>query len=253
VQSEPKSPSPKRLLASIHDVSPYFESDIDRLVDRLQRLLGTPRFAMLVVPNYWGRAHLAEAPAFRARLRRWSDQGVEMILHGWSHHDELRHETAVAAFKARHLTAREGEFLGLSRAEAKRRLEEGRALLEDAIGRPVTGFVAPAWLYGLGARRALKQAGFAFAEDHFRVWRPADDAVLCKGPVVTWASRSPMRQASSLAFAALAQHALKPLQTVRVAVHPGDAYVPAILKSIDRTIGALARGRSLAAYAELAA
>ena len=222
-------------------------------MDRLQALLGAPRFAMLVVPDYWGRAHLAEAPAFRARLRRWADQGVEMILHGWSHRDDLRHDSGAAAFKARHLTAGEGEFLGLSRAEAKRRLEGGRALLEDAIGRPVLGFIAPAWLYGLGARRALRQVGFAFAEDHFRVWRPADDAVLCRGPVVTWASRSAARQASSLAFAALARQALKPLQTVRVAVHPGDARVPAILASVDRTLGALARGRRLAAYAELAA
>jgi hypothetical protein len=134
-----------------------------------------------------------------------------------------------------------------------RRLRDGRALLEYAIGKPVTGFVAPAWLYGDGARLALRQSGFAFAEDHFRVWRPADNAVLCRGPVITWASRSRARQASSLAFAALARHALSPLQTVRVAVHPGDAGAPAILASIDRTIGALARGRSLAAYAELAA
>ncbi len=253
MESKSVPESRKRLLASIHDVSPCFESEVDRLVERLEALLGAPRFAMLVVPDYWGRAHLGRAPAFRARLRRWSDQGVEMLLHGWSHRDDARHETAGAAFKARHLTAGEGEFLGLSRLEARRRLQDGRALLEDAIGRPVIGFVAPAWLYGLGARRAVKQAGFAFAEDHFRVWRPADGAVLCRGPVVTWASRSPARQASSLAFAALARHGLRPLPTVRVAVHPGDADVPAILKSIDRTIGALARGRSLATYAGLGA
>jgi predicted deacetylase len=241
------------LLASIHDVSPCFESEVDRLADRLQALLGMPRFAMLVVPDYWNRAHLGDAPAFRARLRRWSDQGVEMLLHGWSHRDDSRHDNAAAAFKARHLTAGEGEFLGLSCHEAMRRLRDGRALLEDAIGKPVTGFVAPAWLYGEGARLALRQSGFAFAEDHFRVWRPADNALLCRGPVVTWASRSRARQASSLVFAALARHALAPLPIVRVAVHPGDAGVPAILASIDRTIGALSRGRGLAAYAELAA
>ena len=249
----PVSTSPKRLLASIHDVSPCFEGEVDCLADRLEGLLGAPRFAMLVVPNYWGRAPLAAAPRFCARLRRWSDRGVEMLLHGWSHHDDTRHDTAGAAFRARYLTAGEGEFLGLSCPEATRRMWEGRALLEDVIGRPVAGFVAPAWLYGLGARRALGQVGFAFAEDHFRVWRPADDAVLCQGPVITWASRSRARRASSLAFAALARHALKPLPTVRIAVHPGDASVPAILTSVDRTIGALARGRHLASYAELAA
>jgi hypothetical protein len=102
------------LLASIHDVSPHFESAIDQLADRLQRLLGAPRFAMLVVPDYWGQAPLAAAPAFRARLRRWSDQGVEMLLHGWSHRDDSHHDNAAAVFKARHLTAGEGEFLGRS-------------------------------------------------------------------------------------------------------------------------------------------
>lgn len=253
MESAPVPSSRKRLLASIHDVSPHFESAIDRLADRLQALLGAPRFAMLVVPDYWGRAPLASAPAFRARLRHWADQGVEMILHGWSHHDDARHQSAAAAFKARHLTAGEGEFLGLSYDVASRRMRNGRALLEDAIGRPVTGFVAPAWLYGPGALLALRDVGFAFAEDHFRVWRPADDEILCRGPVVTWASRSRARQASSLAFAALARQALKPLPTVRVAVHPGDAAVPAILSSVDRTIGTLARGRDLASYAELAA
>ena len=42
--------SRKLLLASIHDVSPRFESEIDRLADRFETLLGAPRFAMLVVP-----------------------------------------------------------------------------------------------------------------------------------------------------------------------------------------------------------
>ena len=244
--------SQRLLLASIHDVSPRFESEVDQLADLLHSHVGD-RLAMLVVPNHWGGAPIIAGSPFASRLRGWAERGLEMFLHGFFHRDEQRQLNAADSFRARHLTAGEGEFLGLSCPEARRRMEDGRALLEDAIGRPVTGFVAPAWLYGVGARRALKQAGFAFAEDHFRVWRPADDAVLCRGPVVTWASRSAARQASSLAFAALARQALKPLQTVRVAVHPGDARVPAILASVDRTFGALARGRRLATYAELAA
>ncbi len=130
-------------------------------------------------------------------------------------------------------------------------MRDGRALLEDILGRPVGGFVAPAWLYGDGARCALRDAGFAFAEDHFRVWRPSDDEILCHGPVVTWASRSRARQASSLGFAALARLVLAPLPVARVAVHPGDAGVSAILASIDRTIAALKRGRRVARYSDL--
>lgn len=242
---------PRLLLASIHDVSPRFESEIDHLADRLEGLLGAPRFAMLVVPDHWGSAPLSGAPAFRTKLRRWSDRGIEMLLHGWSHRDDSRHQGRLAAFKARHFTAGEGEFLGLDRARALGLLCEGRALLEDILGRPVTGFVAPAWLYGDGARRALRDAGFAFAEDHFRVWRPSDDEILCHGPVVAWASRSRPRQASSIAFAALARVALRPLPVVRVAVHPGDAAVRRLLGSIDRTVGAFRAGRRVAQYADL--
>jgi predicted deacetylase len=243
--------SRKLLLASIHDVGPLFESEIDRLADRFEGLLGAPRFAMLVVPDYWGRAPLSGAPAFRAKLRRWSERGVEMLLHGWHHHDDIRHQGRLAAFRARHFTAGEGEFLGLGQAEALRRMCDGRCLLEDILGTRVTGFVAPAWLYGDGALSALRDAGFAFAEDHFRVWRPSDDEVLCRGPVVTWASRSQARQASSVAFAALARLTMKSLRVVRVAVHPGDAHVPRLLASIDRTVAALQTGRRAAQYADL--
>ena len=115
------------LLASIHDVGPRFESEVDRLVDQLEAHVGRGRFAMLVVPDHWGEAPLANAPAFAARLRRWAESGVEMFLHGWSHRDDSAHDNRAAAWKAKHITAGEGEFLGLDRAEATRRLRAGRA------------------------------------------------------------------------------------------------------------------------------
>ncbi|MBO0750451.1 MAG: DUF2334 domain-containing protein, partial [Porphyrobacter sp.] len=140
----------KRLLVSIHDVGPAFKSEIGQLADRLGAHLGGHRFAMLVVPDHWGMHPLAGDRAFGARLRRWADQGVEMFLHGWFHRDTAAH-AGLAGFKARHMTAGEGEFLGLSAAEAGSRMAQGKALVEDVIGRPVAGFVAPAWLYGPGA------------------------------------------------------------------------------------------------------
>lgn len=240
----------KRLLASIHDVGPRFESEVDRLADLMAGVLGGPRFAMLVVPDHWGLAPLGEAPAFRARLRAWADQGVEMFVHGWYHKDMAEH-AGLASFKARHMTAGEGEFLGLSQVEAARRMADGKALIEDAIGRPAAGFIAPAWLYGEGAMAALREGGFALAEDHMRVWHPATGATLAWGPVVTWASRSRTRQLSSLAVAALARNTFHALDVVRVATHPGDTGVPALLDSIRRTLGAFARRREAGRYAGL--
>lgn len=208
---------------------------------------------MLVVPDHWGEAPLLRAPAFQARLRRWADRGVEMFVHGWSHRDDSAHISGIARFKARRMTAGEGEFLGLGRAEALGRMRAGKALIEDITGRRAAGFIAPAWLYSEGARAALADIGFALAEDHMRVWRPDDGRVLARGPVVTWASRSRARIVSSLAFAALARTALRPLETLRIGVHPGDTRVPALLDSIEASLAAATRTRAIGRYADLLA
>lgn len=240
----------KLLLASIHDVGPRFEREVDQLADQLGRILGGPKFAMLVVPDHWGEAPLAQAPQFQRRLRDWADAGVEMFVHGWFHKDLAEHSGA-ASFKARHMTAGEGEFLGLTRTAAAQRMADGKALIEDIIGRPAAGFIAPAWLYGEGAREALGASDFALAEDHFRVWRPQDGQVLARGPVITWASRSKGRQRSSRFFAGLARNALHLQPVVRIAVHPGDTTVPALIDSIEATYSRFAAHRPAGRYADL--
>jgi uncharacterized protein len=241
--------TPRRLLLSIHDVGPKFEAQVDVLADRLTRLLDGPRFAMLVVPDHWGQAPLSGAAAYQAKLRCWSDAGVEMFVHGWSHRDDSQEP----GFSQKYMTAGEGEFAALGAAEAGRRMEAGRDVVEQAIGRSAAGFIAPAWLYSESARTAAAQAGFALAEDHMRIWEPVSGKVLARGPVITWASRSKARIASSLAFSALARQALHVLPTVRIAVHPGDAGVPALLKSIDATVLRFARARAAGRYADLLA
>lgn len=205
---------------------------------------------MLVVPDHWGENPLLPGTPFAKRLRGWAEQGVEMFVHGWYHKDTTRH-AGMASFKARHLTAGEGEFLGLGCEEAARRMAAGRKLVEDVTGKAAAGFVAPAWLYGEGALAALRASDFALAEDHMRVWRPQSGETLARSPVITWASRSPLRTASSLAFAALARTALRSLDVIRVATHPGDTSKPAVLTSIAQTLEKLARHRRAARYAEL--
>jgi predicted deacetylase len=241
----------RSLLASIHDVSPRFSDRVDRLADRLARHLGEPRFAMLVVPDHWGEAPIAQDRAFQSRLRDWHGAGIEMFVHGWFHRDEARYGGGAAGFKARHMTAGEGEFLGLGHGEALARMRDGKALVEDILGSEVTGFIAPAWLYGPGALAALRDIGFAIAEDHLKVWSPADGRTLVRGPVITWASRSPGRIASSVAFAGIARHMLGPTRIVRLAVHPGDTTVPRLLTSIDATLARLLRGRTPGRYRDL--
>ena len=240
------------LLTSIHDVGPRSEAQVDQLRDHLGQHVPIERVAMLVVPDHWGEAPLKAGTPFATRLRRWADTGAEMFVHGWYHRDTSAHESLAARLKARHMTASEGEFLGLDEAEAYRRMVDGRALIEDIIGRPVAGFIAPAWLYGPGAHAAMARAGFALAEDHWRVWRPgAEAAALASGPVLTWASRSKPRIASSLLAAAVLPPLLRWKSVARVAVHPGDTGVPALLDSIASAMRRLTRSHRSGRYAEL--
>lgn len=242
----------RSLLASIHDVGPRFECEVDRLAGLLTDTLESPRFAMLVVPDHWGGHPVRSGTPFANRLRAWSDSGIEMFVHGWYHKDTARHR-GISGLKARYMTATEGEFLGLSRSDAAYRMEQGRALVEDIIGRKVSGFVAPAWLYGPGAIAALRDSSFDIAEDHLRVWVPQTGRVLARGPVITWASRSVARTASSLAFASLARTLFHRLRTVRVAVHPGDVTKEPILSSIATTLRCFAAVRQPRSYHSLLA
>jgi predicted deacetylase len=243
------SPAPRRLLlASIHDVSPRFESEVDQLIELLGSHVGR-RTAMLVVPNHWGEAPIVPGSPFAARLRAWADAGIEIFLHGYYHRDDSPHGRAADRARARFMTAREGEFLGLSRDDAAARITEGRALLEDVIGRPIDGFVAPAWLYGSGAHEALREFAVPIAEDHLRVWSPASGRQLARGPVITWASRTRLRLLSSLAAAAALRRA--PIEVLRIGVHPPDVRHPALVRSIDKTLRTAARTRRVARYSDL--
>jgi uncharacterized protein len=238
------------LLASIHDVSPRFETEVDLLIELLRPHVGE-QMAMLVVPNHWGDAPIVSASPFAARLRRWAEAGTEIFLHGYFHRDEKRHRGAADRLRARFMTAAEGEFLGLSREEAGSRIAEGRALVEDVIGRRIDGFVAPAWLYSEGARAALRDCGVPIAEDHMHVWSPATGAELAHGPAITWASRTRLRLVSSLAAAAVLRRA--PLEVLRIGVHPPDCRHPALVRSIGETFEAAGRTRRPGRYSDLLA
>jgi len=239
----------KRLFASIHDVSPRFERQVDALYHRLAGLLGSPRMAMLVVPDFEDDAPLSRNPVYAAKLRGWANAGVEMFLHGWCHRDDAK----VRGFMQKHMTAGAGEFAQLTRDEANRRLTAGRKVVEDAIGQTVAGFIAPAWLYSQAAKDALTDQRFALAEDHLRVWSPVSGKILARSPVITWASRSTPRVVSSLFVAAAARAAPWTLKDARIAVHPGDTTVPALLASIDATYTTFVRTHTPSRYADLLA
>ena len=243
--------STRRLLASIHDVTPYHLDRLERLVPLIEEVVGKGNFALLVVPDFHRAGRLDHNTEFARRLRGWADDGCDIFLHGFTHLDDSKHNSIGASLKARKLTAGEGEFLGLSYYDASRKLIDGRRMVEDIIGRPVTGFIAPAWLYSTDTVRAIAHQGFTLCEDHFRVWNPQDAKVHARGPVVTYASRSPSRLLSSLLWSRIATVVLSRANVVRFAVHPNDVDAPELVAEISRALRAFGRSHVPSSYRRL--
>lgn len=243
----------KKLLFSLHDVTPrHFDRLL--LIDKFLDEAGIGnRYAMLVVPDFWKKWPIEAFPEFRSWLKTKADAGVEIVLHGFTHIDETDHSTLADRFKAHFLTAREGEFLGLSREEATSRLIHGRRILETLTGQPITSFIAPAWLYGEAARTALHDLGFTIAEDHWSVWNPLTRQVFVHSPVISYASRSRPRVLSSIAWSRIATTALAPLDTVRVALHPHDLDVEPLVRELRRVMSEFLGSREPIQYRDLAA
>jgi len=241
-------PSDRLLLTSIHDVSPRFESEVDRLRTTLEPHVGN-RIAMLVVPNHWGDALITAGSPFASRLRSWADEGMEIFLHGYFHRQDSTDLSMPNRLRTRVMTAGEGEFLSPSSKAAADRIRAGQDLIEDVTGRPIVGFIAPAWLYGPGTLDALASCGIALAEDHWRIWSPKTAAELVRGPVITWATRTRLRLASSLIAAATLRR--MSVRTLRIGVHPPDVRHPAVLRSIESTLRIASRDRDAGRYSDL--
>ncbi len=84
-----------------------------------------------------------------------------------------------------------------------------------------------------------------------RVWSPATGSELARGPVITWASRTKLRLASSLLAAAALRRA--PLKVLRIGVHPPDIRHPSLVGSIDKTFRIAAAARRAGRYSDLLA
>jgi uncharacterized protein len=97
----------------------------------------------------------------------------------------------------------------------------------------------------------MAELGFPLAEDHFKVWEPETGNVLTRGPVITYASRTPTRLLSSLVWSRLAGVVMKPSPVIRVGVHPHDWDAPELVSEITRTIRHFARSHVPSHYSDL--
>ncbi len=225
---------------SIHDVSPAFRSEVDRALDLCHAHAVKP--ALLVVPNFHGQWPLLDYPDYCARLAELQRAGHEIYLHGYFHKSGMSAATpgddgkpagAARFFAQRVVSGGEAEMSDVTRAEAEKRLDEGEKTLQQA-GLTIDGYVPPAWSMPAWLLEKLGARGYRFTEDHMHVYDPKRRQRRAS-LVLNFASRTPARLASSVAFCRLATPA-RAFFPSRIALHPGDMNHALLRHEADRLL-----------------
>jgi predicted deacetylase len=236
---------------SIHDVSPAWSHEVDDALALCHDVGIRP--ALLVVPNFHGKAPLLDHPRFCERLRELQAGGHEVYLHGFYHRSRDTYEAHAGAgrfawlFAQRIASGGEAEMSDVSADEGRRRIVDGEHVLMSA-GLRVDGFVAPAWSMPRWLLPLLGERGFRFAEDHFRVYDPAARRAR-QSVVLNWATRTPGRLVSSVAWCRAARYA-RALVPARLAIHPADMRYRLVRGEIERLLG-WAQGHTVARGTDL--
>jgi predicted deacetylase len=211
------------LCVVLHDVAPSRWAACRRVLDTVERCEQRAGVALpltlLVVPRMHGDSRLP-APYLRW-LHGMAAAGHELALHGLTHRDEGPPLRGLRDYMVRrHYTAREGEFAALEHADALSRLHEGRAWAK-ALGLPMQGFVAPAWLLSPPSLQAVADAGFRHTCTLTQVMALPHRQTLAS-PSLVFSTRSAWRRRLSLAWnTRLAQRA-RHARLLRLDLHPAD-------------------------------
>jgi predicted deacetylase len=144
------------------------------------------------------------------------------VLHGYWHERVATHELRGAErIIAQSYTAGEGEFFDLSEAHAITNLATGLREMEEALGIKPPGFIAPAWLLGREARRAIQHFTFSYTTLLDGVW-DLQESVFYSSQSLCYSVRAPWRRACSLAWNSALLGWLDDSPLVRLGLHPPD-------------------------------
>jgi predicted deacetylase len=180
-------------------------------------------------------------------LRERVAVGHEPVLHGYHHLREQR--AADGVFKkmvTQSYTAGEGEFFDLNQKDARERLNLGLSEF-TACGLTPTGFIAPAWLLGNDAERAVRALGFQYTT---RIATVSDfkSGYVHTARSLVWSVRARWRRLCSLAWNQFLALGLRNAPLLRVGIHPPDWDYAAIQNQIMSLTSAALAGRRAMTY-----
>ena len=230
---------PHSLIVSIHDVSPHTWAACAAMLADLHAL-GVERTSLLVVPDHHGRGHFLRDAEFCRQLEKLAAGGHEVVVHGYFHRRERGgFESARTRWVTQVYTAAEGEFFDLSERAAAERLSRARADFSRlALPAPPVGFIAPAWLLGDEAGRAVRNAGFRYTTRLGSVeeFLPDGGLRVTRSQSLVWSCRNAWRRQVSLLWNAALARRLRAKPLLRVGLHPPDFQHAAIWQQVRRLI-----------------
>ena len=234
------------LCVSLHDVAPATWPYCRNVLEAVQEVADIP-LTLLVVPAYHGQC--SAQPEFEQAMSQQHAAGHELALHGYFHADPHMPSDIVDWFRRRIYTAGEGEFCALSEDEARERLTLGSRWFA-ANGWTMAGFVAPAWLLGAGAWRALRaRKGLQYTSTLTTlIALPEGHAI--RAPCLTYSVRSAWRRPTSIAWNTLLSRATQSSPVLRLGLHPFDAESGPVRRSWQRLLKRALRDRMAVTKAE---
>jgi hypothetical protein len=164
-------PNCSRFCVVVHDVTPFFASEIERLLGTLQPLIGDA-LAGAVVPRWGG---MAPTTSERRLFAEWTTRFGELVLHGWTH--RCQPARGVISW----CTHAANEFERLSLGDTLERLRLAQLDARYLLGRPLRGLVPPAWRLRTGVTH-LHAAGIEYLM-RFRSFEACGRSPI---PLATW-------------------------------------------------------------------
>ncbi len=247
IRESPRASAPRWLCVSLHDVAPATWPFCRNVLAAVREVADIP-LTLLVVPAYHGEC--SAQPEFEQAISQQRLAGHELALHGYFHADPHRPSDIVDWVRRRIYTAGEGEFCALSEDEARERLTLGSRWFAANGWTPMAGFVAPAWLLGAGAWRALRgQHGLQYTSTLTTlIALPEGHAI--RAPCLTYSVRSAWRRPTSIVWNTLLARATQSSQILRLGLHPFDAESGPVRRSWQRLLKRVLRDRTPVTKAE---
>ena len=228
----------------LHDVATSTRAACQRTLNAIAAVGDVP-VTLLAVPRYHGETPTRD---FEDWLGQRARAGAELALHGWTHRDDLPTDGMVDTLRRRHYTRSEGEFFALAEADARARIEAGLSWFRGR-GWPVHGFVAPAWLLGTGAWRALEGQGFDYtATLRELIHLPGKQRVASQS--VVYSTSSAWRRQGSLIWNPVVALMERNNPLLRIELHPRDADFAGIRDSWQAILRHALRSRRPVTVAE---